>query len=229
MARKLFLGSLWLIFVIYGVFTATFFSGTFAEDLDLITKLTLREWAGINPLIIAIFYIMGVFPLLYAAFLLFDNSDEQKISPYPFAIAAMGFGAFALLPYFVLRQPNSAWNGQKNLWLKILDSRLMAIMASVTIIVLLIWGVTQGNWSDFMAQWQTTQFINIMSLDFCVLCFLFLAILPDDLERRNVKPGLLKTVAFIPLIGALIYWCCRPQLPETEISPQLNIDKLPSS
>lgn len=229
MARKLFLGSLWLIFVIYGVFTATFFSGTFAEDLDLITKLTLREWAGINPLIIAIFYIMGVFPLLYAAFLLFDNSDEQKISPYPFAIAAMGFGAFALLPYFVLRQPNSAWNGQKNLWLKILDSRLMAIMASVTIIVLLIWGVTQGNWSDFMTQWQTTQFINIMSLDFCVLCFLFLAILPDDLERRNVKPGLLKTVAFIPLIGALIYWCCRPQLPETEISPQLNIDKLPSS
>lgn len=229
MARKLFLGSLWLIFVIYGVFTATFFSGTFAEDLDLITKLTLREWAGINPLIIAIFYIMGVFPLLYAAFLLFDNSDEQKISPYPFAIAAMGFGAFALLPYFVLRQPNSTWNGQKNLWLKILDSRLMAIMASVTIIVLLIWGVTQGNWSDFMTQWQTTQFINIMSLDFCVLCFLFLAILPDDLERRNVKPGLLKTVAFIPLIGALIYWCCRPQLPETEISPKLNIDKLPSS
>lgn len=229
MTRKLFLGSLWLIFVIYGVFTATFFSGTFAEDLDLITKLTLREWAGINPLIIAIFYIMGVFPLLYAAFLLFDNSDEQKISPYPFAIAAMGFGAFALLPYFVLRQPNSTWNGQKNLWLKILDSRLMAIMASVTIIVLLIWGVTQGNWSDFMTQWQTTQFINIMSLDFCVLCFLFLAILPDDLERRNVKPGLLKTVAFIPLIGALIYWCCRPQLPETEISPQLNIDKLPSS
>lgn len=214
MGRKVFLGSLWLIFIIYAVISATSFSGTFAEDLSLITKLTLREWAGINPLIIAIFYIMGVFPLLYAAFLLFDDSAEQKISPYPFAIAAMGFGAFALLPYFVLRQSNTVWHGQKNLWLKILDSRLMAIMSSVTIIVLLVWGVTQGNWSDFVTQWQSTQFVNVMSLDFCVLCCLFLAILPDDLERRKVEPGLLKTVAYIPLIGALIYWCFRPQLPE---------------
>lgn len=215
MARKLFLGSLWLIFVIYAVISSTSFSGTFAEDMELITRLTLGEWTGINPLIIAMFYMMGVFPLLYAAFLLFDSA-EQKITAYPFAIASMGLGAFALLPYFVLRQPNSVWNGQKNLLLKIFDSRLMAIIASVTMIVLLVWGLTQGNWSDFMIQWQTTQFINVMSLDFCVLCCLFLAILPDDMERRNVEAGLLKTVAFIPLFGALIYWCCRPQLPEME-------------
>nr|WP_233219826.1 hypothetical protein [Pleurocapsa sp. CCALA 161] len=50
-----------------------------------------------------------------------------------------------------------------------------------------------------------------MSIDFCLLSLLFPAILGDDMQRRGVK-GWLKAIAFIPLFGALIYWCLRPQL-----------------
>jgi hypothetical protein len=208
MARKLFLGSLWLALTIYAI--ASSFTKTQQGDFELILKMSTGEFAGINPIIIAIFYIMGIFPVVYAAFILFDSN--QKISPYPFSAVSFGLGAFALLPYLALRQTDITWNKSKNWLLKILDSRLTAIASSAALITLMIWGLTQGNWSDYVAQWQTSQFIHVMSIDFCFLSLLFPAVLGDDISRREVK-GWLKAIAFIPLFGALIYWCLRPQLP----------------
>ena len=213
MLRKVFFGLLWLALVAYSLISANALSGTFAEDLDLIIRLCLGEWSGINPLIITIFYLMGIFPIVYAALILFDRN--QQISPTTFVICSFGVGAFALLPYLVLRQRDRSWNGHKTWLQKILDSRLTAIITSVAVIVLITWGITQGDWSDFAAQWQTSQFIHVMSLDFLILCCLFIAILEDDQIRRGIDNSLLKTVALLPLFGVLIYWCLRPQLPDT--------------
>ncbi|MGF1590810.1 MAG: DUF2834 domain-containing protein [Pleurocapsa sp.] len=218
MKQKFACGLIWLALVIYAVASSFFKSQE--GDLDLIINLTLGKWSGINPIVIAIFYIMGVFPWVYAAFILFD-STEQKISPYPFFIASMGVGAFALLPYFALRQPNTAWNGDKNWLLKILDSRLMAIISSITIVVLLVWGLTQGNWSDFVNQWQTSQFVHVMTLDFCLLSLLFPAMLGDDMKRRGINTEKwFWRVALVPLLGSLTYWCLRPQLPKVAVTSQ---------
>ncbi|PSB11411.1 hypothetical protein C7B62_05770 [Pleurocapsa sp. CCALA 161] len=141
MARKLFLGLLWLAFTIYAI--ASSFTKTQQGDFELILKLSTGEFAGINPIIIAIFYIMGIFPVVYAAFILFDSN--QKISPYPFSAVSFGLGAFALLPYLALRQTDITVNKSKNWLLKILDSRLTAIAASVAVIALMIWGLTRDN------------------------------------------------------------------------------------
>ena len=212
MTRKLWLGSLWLTLVIYAI--ASNFWTTQQGSLDLIIDMSLGEWSGINPIIIGIFYIMGIFPLVYAAFILFD--DGESLSPYPFMIVSFGVGAFAILPYLALRQSNTAWNGEKNWLLKLLDSRLMAIISSVAIAVLLGWGITQGDWSDYIAQWQTNQFVHVMSIDFALLCVLFPFILGDDMKRRGVNSDKwFWLVSLIPLFGALTYWCLRPQLPET--------------
>ena len=219
MVRKLFFGSIWLALTVYAIASSFNFPRTPQADFDLIVKMSTGEISGINPIIVAIFYIMGILPWVYAAFILFDVT-QPKVSPYPIFFISMGVGAFALLPYLALRQPNTVWQGTKNLLQKIVDSRLIAIISAIAIVVLLTWGITQGNWSDFVTQWQTTQFVHVMSLDFCFLCLLFPAVLGDDMERREVKPGLLKTIALIPLFGALIYWCLRPQLPETISSSQ---------
>ena len=213
MIRKLFLGSLWLALTAYAI--ASSFTKTQAGDFELIRKMVLGEFSGINPIIIAIFYIMGIFPVVYAAFILFDS--KQKISPYPFAAVSFGVGAFALLPYLALRETDKTWDKSKNWLLKLLDSRFIAISSTIAIITLIVWGLTQGNWSDFVAQWQTSQFIHVMSIDFTFLCLLFPAILGDDIARRDVA-GILKAIAYIPLFGALIFWCLRPQLPAAAVS-----------
>ncbi|MEM7595607.1 MAG: DUF2834 domain-containing protein [Cyanobacteria bacterium P01_A01_bin.83] len=219
MLRRIFLSVLWLTFVGYAFIYVNSVIQSQESDWDLIVKLSLGQFTGINPFIVAIFLIMGIFPTTYAAFILFD-ADEQKIPPAPFAIASFALGAFALLPYLVLRKSNTTWQGNKNWILKILDSSLLAIIASIAMLVLLIWGVTQGNWSDFVTQWQSSMFINVMSIDFCILSLLFPAIAGDDLKRRGVESGILKFIPYVPLLGGFIYWCFRPKLPETESSTQ---------
>ena len=211
MARKLFFSLLWLALSIYAIASSKFLTSNMESDFELITKMSTGQIAGINPMLVAVFYIMGIFPFAYAAFILFENKEDQ-VSPYPFFLGSMGLGAFVLLPYLALRKPDGTWNGQKNLFQKALDSRLMAISSSIALVVLLVWGITQGDWSDFANQWQTTKFIHIMTIDFCFLCLLFPAVLKDDFQKRGVA-GTLKAIAYIPLFGALIYWCLRPQLP----------------
>jgi hypothetical protein len=64
-----------------------------------------------------------------------------------------------------------------------------------------------------MHQWQSNRFIHVMSLDFCLLCLLFPALLRDDMARRGLKnPQLFWLTALIPLFGPLIYLCVRPPL-----------------
>ncbi|MEL6493548.1 MAG: DUF2834 domain-containing protein [Cyanobacteria bacterium J06623_7] len=210
MVRKVFLGLLWLALTVYAI--ASSFTKTQQGDLELIIKMSTGELAGVNPILTAIFYIMGLFPVVYGAFVLFDSN--QKLSPYLFWGASFGLGAFALLPYLALRQSNTTWNKSKGWLLKSLDSRLMAIASSLSLIGLIIWGLTQGDWSEFITQWQTSQFVHVMTIDFCCLSLLFPAILGDDIQRRGVQ-GVFKAIAYIPLFGPLIYWCLRPQLPAT--------------
>lgn len=215
MTRIVF-GSIWLILIIYSITSAIEPSSSSEEDFALITNLSIGNWEGINTITIAIFCIMGIFPIVYAAFILFD-SNKGKISPYPFAIAAFGLGAFSLLPYLALRPANFTETKEKNWLLKILDSRFLAISSSLGIIIFLVWGITNGDWSNFLIQRQNSQFVKIMSIDFCVLASLLPALVASDLERRAVESKKFVYLAtFIPILGTLIYWCSRPQLPDVD-------------
>lgn len=216
--RKITFGLLWLALVSYSViFTVDKVKSSSPEalqqDLDLIINMSIIEWNGINPIIIAIFFIMGVLPWVYGAFVLFD-SKNQPVSPYPFFVTSFGLGAFALLPYFAFRNSDVSWQKEKSFLLKILDSRLMAIISSISILAFVIWGLTNGDWSDFITQWHTSQFVHVMSIDFCILSFLLpVAILKDDMKRRGIGDSKLFWIAaIIPLFGSLVYWCVRPQL-----------------
>lgn len=204
-----------LIWLALGIYAFMFAPPAQSDTLDLIINLSTGNWNQINPLIVALFNIMGVLPLVYACLLLFDGRG-QKIPAAPFAVAAFGIGIFALLPYFALRQPNTTWNGDKNLLLKILDSRWTGLILTILTVVLLTYGFSQGNWHDFVSQWQTNRFIHVMSLDFCLLCLFFPVLIEDDLKRRKSdSPWLFWTISFVPLFGTLAYLCLRPALPQS--------------
>lgn len=212
MARKIGFGLLWIALISYAFLLAP---PNRPDTIALILNLSTGKWEGINPLVVALFNIMGVWPIIYSCVLFIDGRG-QKIPAWPFAIASFGVGAFTILPYLALRQPNPKFVGQKNIFLKILDSRLTGILVSLGAVALVSYGVLGGDWQNFIHQWQTDRFIHVMSLDFCMLCLLFPALLGDDIARRGIKnPQVFWAVSLIPLFGPLAYLCWRPNLPES--------------
>ncbi|QMS89356.1 DUF2834 domain-containing protein [Nostoc edaphicum CCNP1411] len=214
MVRKISFSLLWLGFTIYAFFLAPPEQpGTF----ELIKNLSTMQWEGVNPLVIALFNLMGIWPLIYSAVVLIDGRG-QKIPAWLFAIASFAVGAFALLPYLAIREPNNQFIGKKNTLLKLLDSRMTGVVLTVATAILVTYGLRDGDWGNFVQQWQTNRFINVMSLDFCLLCILFPTLLRDDMARRGWKnPQFFWLIALIPLFGPLIYLSVRPPLEEVVI------------
>ncbi|MBD1831601.1 DUF2834 domain-containing protein [Cyanobacteria bacterium FACHB-472] len=212
MTRKIGFWLLWVGLVSYAFLLAP---PNQPDTFELIKNLSTGQWTGINPLIIALFNIMGVWPLIYGCVLFIDGRG-QKVPAWPFATFSFGVGAFALLPYLALREPNREFTGQKNLFLKILDSRWLGLILTIGSVILVSYGLLGANWADYIQQFQTSRFIHVMSLDFCLLWLIFPALLGDDIARRGINnPALFWTVALIPLFGPLAYLCLRPPLPES--------------
>ena len=213
MFEKLFLGLVWTIFVVYAFLFAP---PNRAETLDLIIDLSTGNIRGINPSIVSLFNLMGVLPAVYACLLLVDGRG-QKLPAWMFVAGSFATGAFALLPYLALRQKNTTWTGEKNLLIDILESPFTAIILTIVTLGLLFFGISQGDWSDFVQQWHSSRFINVMSIDFCLLCLLPPAIIRDDLAKRGIdNPAMFATISFVPLLGVLVYLCFRPKLKKVD-------------
>ncbi|MBV8887512.1 MAG: DUF2834 domain-containing protein [Chroococcidiopsidaceae cyanobacterium CP_BM_RX_35] len=225
MVRKIGFWLLWLGFVTYAFLLAP---PEQPNTFELIKHLSIGQWEGVNPLIVSLFNIMGVWPMIYSC-LLFIDGRAQKISAWPFATFSFGVGAFALLPYLALREPNPEFPKEKNAFLKLLDSRWTGIALTIGAAILVAYGFKNGDWGNFVQQWQTSRFIHVMSLDFCLLCLLFPALLGDDMARRGLKnPQLFWSVALIPLFGPLLYLCLRPPLPTSDTKVVSNQQPAPN-
>ncbi|MFM2429611.1 MAG: hypothetical protein RLZZ511_824 [Cyanobacteriota bacterium] len=214
---QLAIALLWLGFSLYAFFLAP---PSQPDTLELITRLSTQDLAGINPLIVYLFNIMGVIPLLYSA-VLYADGRGQKIPAWPFAVGSFFLGAFALLPYFVLREPNPQFVGVKNRLIRFWDARIIGILIAIAAVTLLVLGLSQGNWADFVAQWRSDRFIHVMSLDFCVLSLVFPVLLQDDLGRRGMADKYFWPIALVPLLGPLVYLMLRSrivELPDGEVS-----------
>ncbi|YAF98387.1 MAG: DUF2834 domain-containing protein [Nodularia sp. CChRGM 3473] len=213
MLRKIAFGVLWLGFITYAFLLAP---PNQPDTFELIQNLSLGQWQGINPLVIALFNLMGIWPMIYSAVMLIDGRG-QKIPAWLFAIASFAVGAFAIVPYLALRKPNHEFGGNKNLLIKLLDSRVIGFVLAIAAVILVTYGL-QGDWGNFVQQWQTNRFIHVMSLDFCLLCLLFPTLLGDDMARRGWQnPQFFWLIALVPLFGPLMYLCVRPPLPKADV------------
>ena len=220
MGRKAGFWLLWLGFTTYAFFLAP---PDRPDTFELIKHLSTGQIAGINPLIVALFNIMGVIPIIYSCLLLIDGR-LQKIPAWLFATLSFAVGAFAIVPYLALRELNPSFAGKKTWLLKLLDSRWLGLVLAIAALGLLSYGVSQGDWADFVQQWRSSRFIHVMSLDFCLLSLLFPALVRDDMARRGLTDErLFWVVALLPLLGAIGYLVLRPSLPEQtegEVTPQ---------
>jgi hypothetical protein len=209
--RRIGFGLLWLGFGLYAFLLAP---PDKPDTFELIKRLSSQDIAGVNPLIVYLFNIMGVLPLLYSA-VLYADGRGQKIPAWPFAVGSFFLGAFALLPYFILRQPNPQFGGRKNWWIKLWDSRITGILIAIAAITLLYLGLSQGDWANFVYQWQHDRFIHVMSLDFCMLSIVFPGLIKDDMARRGMNDRDWWQFA-LPLWGPLAYLIVRPRIIESD-------------
>jgi hypothetical protein len=199
----------WLIWLLFTGYAFLLTPPDSPETWQLILNLSTGQWTGINPLVIALFNLMGLWPMIYAAVMLFDGS-VQKFKPGFFTAASFAVGAFAILPYLGLRQPSKNVTVTATPLLKLLDNRWLAVAIGLGAIGLLSYGFTQGNWPDFVHSWQTQRFIHVMSLDFLMLSALFPVVVRDDLSRRGGQSWL-RWLSCIPLVGAIAYLYLRPR------------------
>jgi len=214
MGRKIALWLVWTGFIAYILLLAPPFHPE--ETQELIKKLLTGEWANINPIILSLFALIGVWLQIYSC-LLFIDGRMQEISFWPFALVSVVTGVVGLFPYLALREANQEFSGQRDVFLKLLDSRSTGIVLMLFTIGLLGYCFLTGDWKDFIQQFQSDRFINGMSLAFCLFYLLFPTILGDDMARRGFLSNsqLFWVTALVPLLGPLAYLCWRPTLRET--------------
>ena len=219
--RQVGLLLVWLGFIAYAVFQSP---PAQPNTVELIQALVLGQWASINPFIVALFNIMGLWPVIYASVALLDGRS-QSFPVWPFVVTSLGLGAFALLPYLAFRRPYSMTTEAEtnagsspsrfggSQWVNRMESRWVGIMVTEIGAGFLLFANLKGDWGDFIHQWQTSQFIHIMSLDFCALSLLFPCLLGDDMARRGLtQQWIWVAVAIAPFIGPALYLCLRPPL-----------------
>jgi hypothetical protein len=100
--QNLGFGLLWCAFTAYAFLLAP---PDRPETLDLIVQLSTGQWADLNPLLVALFNLMGIWPLIYST-ILYADGHGQQLPAWPFAVGTFGIGAFSLLPYLAFRQPH---------------------------------------------------------------------------------------------------------------------------
>jgi len=209
MNLKVALWLLWGGFIAYILFLAPPLH--LDETLTLLKNILTLQWTAINPIILSLFSLVGIWLLIYSA-LLFIDGRMQSIPFWPFAIASVGSGVLGLIPYLALREPNQQFSGQKDTFLELLDSRIYGIILTFSTVVLLVYGFT-GDWGDYVQKFLSDRFINGMSLAFCLFYLLFPTIIADDMVRRRwTNPQIFLAVLLVPLLGSLAYLCLRPPL-----------------
>ncbi|MCU0550927.1 MAG: hypothetical protein MUC48_16395 [Leptolyngbya sp. Prado105] len=204
MARSLILWLIWASFIIY----LLFFAPPIAADT---VKLSL----SINPVIVSLFSLVGIWLLIYSC-LIFPDGRMQSLPAWAFILAAIATGVVGLIPYLALRQPNQSFVGEKGTWITVLDSQKTGVILTISAVVLVGYALIWGDWTGFVQEFLTNRFVHGMSLAFLLFCVLFPypTLLQDDMARRGLiaESQLFQVVAWIPLLGALGYLCLRPPL-----------------
>ncbi|CAD6265639.1 unnamed protein product [Miscanthus lutarioriparius] len=137
------------------------------QDTYLLQKLlNLKGDDGfrMNDVLVSLWYIMGLWPLVYSMLLLpTGRSSKSKIPVWPFLVLSCIGGAYALIPYFVLWKPPPPPIEEDEIgqWpLKFLESKLTAGVVFALGIGLIIYAGKAGgdDWKEFIRYFRSSKF-----------------------------------------------------------------------
>ncbi|XP_006857755.2 uncharacterized protein LOC18447599 [Amborella trichopoda] len=197
------------------------------DDYFLQKLLNLKGDDGfvMNQVLVCLWYIMGLWPLIYAMLLIpSGRSTESKIPVWPFVLLSCFGGAYALLPYFVLWRPPPPTIEEAELgqWpLNFLDSKITSVALALGGLGLIIYaGLASGDtWKEFYQYFRESKLVHITSLDFSLLSAFAPFWVYNDMTVRKWydKGSWLLPLTLIPFLGPVLYLVFRPSL--SEITP----------
>ena len=208
-AYKIFLGLIWLSWVIYAF---TFAPTQQVADMAYIMQMMRMETEQVDASVIALFNLMGVWPMIMAAILLIDGRG-QKIPAWPFLLGSCVLGNFILFPYIILRKANPHFDGRKTIGVRVADSKIFAMLIFLLANAMILLALLMGNVEAFKTTFAVNNLVNIMTFDFILFLFAFPAILGDDMLRRGIddrRQFWFHTL--IPVLGPCLYLLVRPRL-----------------
>ena len=208
LARRLGYGLLLLAYAGYALALAP------RGDPPGVTFWTLAVGRGPaqNPAVWGVFQMLGVVPLLYWA-LLFPDGRGQRVWAWPFALAMMAVGSFALVPYLIARRPYpDPVPGPRGPLVRWLGGRPFAGFAALALAGLLAYIGGWGDGAGYVFWFRRSGFVHLMTVDLLLLALLFPALLRDDMARRGVsdESPLGRLALAVPLLGPALYLLRRP-------------------
>lgn len=185
--------TVWLALIGYAVFLAP------GGDVDpVMSKIFSGQLAEIDPLVLAVFNSLGIFPAVFLTLLLLN--DRQRWPAWPAAVASFGIGAFALLPYFAFGAKPSQKELRTPKWLvRFLSSRIWlgALMALwLGNLLTLLQGFSLAAYrEDFFA----SSLVSVMTVDWFVLWGLSVYTV-----YRFYPDATNKALAWVPILGPVL-------------------------
>lgn len=204
---RLLFAALWIGLLAYALLFAPPLP---ADLLAQLSDLLLARTGSVDPIAIAVFNLLGVLPTAFLALLLFETG---RPSPWPFALGSFAFGGFILLPYLVLRDTRAPLNSAPGVFARVLGSRTTGAVLLLITLSLVGFGAIAGHPSAFVAQFRSSGFIAVMSIDLLVLTLALHRVTARDRRRRGLRLShWLSLAARAPLLGPLLYLAVREPL-----------------
>ncbi|CBI28467.3 uncharacterized protein LOC100256200 [Vitis vinifera] len=214
--------------LIYYVFNLTP-DQTPSRDVYFLKKLlNLKGDDGfrMNDVLVSLWYIMGLWPLVYSMLLLpTGRSSKGKVPVWPFLTFSFFGGVYALLPYFVLWRPPPPPVEETELrrWpLNFLESKITAgISLAAGLGIIIYAGLASGDdWKEFYQYYRESKFIHITSLDFTLLSAFAPFWVYNDMTARKWydKGSWLLPLSLVPFLGPALYLLLRPSLSAMPVS-----------
>ncbi|XP_023511914.1 uncharacterized protein LOC111776784 [Cucurbita pepo subsp. pepo] len=199
-----------------------------STDLYFLKKLlNLKNDDGfkMNEVLVSLWYIMGLWPLIYSMLLLpSGRSSNSNVPVWPFLGLSFFLGAYGLLPYFVLWKPPPPPVEEDELerWpLNFLESKFTAGITFAAGLGLLFYAGLAGEsaWKEFYQYFRESRFIHATSIDFMLLSSFAPFWVYNDMSARKWydQGSWLLPFSLVPFLGPALYLVLRPMPTTTPV------------
>lgn len=184
-----------LVFMLLTGYAIFFAPGAGGSEDAIFQALIRGEFDAVDPLVTAVFSSLGVYPFIFLMIL--TRIDTYRIPAWPFALFSFGLGAFAVLPWLIIRgkQIRSEPRGPK-LWHTVLRSKILIgvlTAVSLSLFVTAFFGSLAQYGDAFMA----SHLVSVMTVDLFVIFWMMYTLFKYELGFKQ------PLIAVIPLIGPL--------------------------